>query len=507
MTSAVRRHFGKSSMAMLAGACMALFGAVAAADSPAQLKIGLLMDLSRGSPEVHEGRKRGFDLAISHVNDAGGVFGRPVATVVGDTRADPVTAVAEARRLVEEEGVHVIVGPSTSASALSVAAQVTGPAGVPTVSNSATSPRLSRADDGDFLFRTTYSDIRQGPVLARVARERGFDNVGLLYRDDAWGQGLAGAFAAAWEGELVSVATGGGQTDFMADLRASASRGAQALVVVTFETEAELIVRQALAGGLYDRFVFGDAAKRLSLVRAIGGDRLGGMHGTGPAALGNTASGAAWGGGICRRVRRVADGDLREGGLRRHGGPGARGTSCRQRRRRRDPRRSSRDRRPSGRLSHRRGQRHCRGAAGSPPGRRHRLRGGGVGHGLGRERATFTAAVSASGASPRTGESRKWRPSSTTADASGAAATTQIVWLVAGAAPAKSTDCAARFTTPSCLRSWCGARRRERRGIRSIVKNEPEGLLTASPCTIHGMQRLFAGPKISPHFATHRASQ
>ena len=279
---------------MLAGACMALFGAVAAADSPAQLKIGLLMDLSRGSPEVHEGRKRGFDLAISHVNDAGGVFGRPVATAVGDTRADPVTAVAEARRLVEEEGVHVIVGPSTSASALSVAAQVTGPAGVPTVSNSATSPRLSRADDGDFLFRTTYSDIWQGPVLARVARERGLDNVGLLYRDDAWGQGLAGAFAAAWEGALVSVATGGGQTDFVAELRESASQGARALVVVTFETEAELIVRQALDSGLYDRFVFGDAAKRLSLIRAIGGDRLGGTYGTGPAALGNTASGAAW---------------------------------------------------------------------------------------------------------------------------------------------------------------------------------------------------------------------
>ncbi len=279
---------------MLAAACMALFGAVATADSPAQLKIGLLMDLSRGSPEVHEGRKRGFDLAISHVNGAGGVFGRPVATAVGDTRADPVTAVAEARRLVEEEGVHAVVGPSTSASALSVAAQVTGPAGIPTVSNSATSPRLSRADDGDFLFRTTYSDIRQGPVLARVARERGFDNVGLLYRDDAWGRGLAGAFAAAWEGELVSVATGSGQTNFMADLRESASQGAQALVVITFETEAEFIVRQALDSSLYDRFVFGDAAKRLSLVCAIGGDRLGGMYGTGPAALGNTASGAAW---------------------------------------------------------------------------------------------------------------------------------------------------------------------------------------------------------------------
>ncbi len=294
MTDAVRRRFGKNATAVLAGVCLALFGVAATADSPAQLRIGLLMDLSGGSTEVHEGRKSGFDLAILHINQAGGVFGQPVATSLGDTRIDPDTAVAEARRLVEEEGVHAIVGPGSSASALLVAAQVAAPAGVPAISNSATSPKLSVADDGDFLFRTTYSDIWQGPVLARVARERGFDNVGLLYRDDAWGQGLAGAFAAAWQGDLVSVATGSGQTDFMADLRASASGGAEALVVVAFETEAHLIVRQALDSGLYGRFVFGDAAKRLSLVRAIGADRLGGMYGTGPAALANTASGAAW---------------------------------------------------------------------------------------------------------------------------------------------------------------------------------------------------------------------
>ena len=295
MTDALCRRLSKRAMAMLTGVFMALFVvAAAAAGTPGPLKIGLLIDLSRGSPEVHEGRKRGFDLAISHINKAGGVFGHPVATAVGDTEADPETAVTQARRLINEEGVHAIVGPGTSASALAVAARVTGPAGIPTVSNSATSPKLSTAEDGDFLFRTTYSDIRQGPVLARVARERGFDNVGLLYRDDAWGQGLAGAFATAWEGGLVSVATGSGQTEFLDGLRESASEGAEALVVIAFETEAERIVRQALDSGLYDRFVFGDAAKRLRLVRAIGGARLGGMYGTGPGDPGDTPSGAAW---------------------------------------------------------------------------------------------------------------------------------------------------------------------------------------------------------------------
>lgn len=292
MTSAVRRSILAGAMALLTGACMTF--AAAGAESPEPFKIGLLMNLSSGSPETHDDRRRGFDLAIAHINAAGGVFGLPVATAVGDTEADPETAVAAARRLVETEGVHAIVGPNTSASALSVAARVIGPAGIPSVSNSASSPMLGAADDGDFLFRTATSDAWQGPVLAGVARERGFDNLGLLYRADAWGRGLSDAFAAAWEGGLVSVATAAGQTEFLAALQESASEGAQALVVLAFETEAERIVRQAIDSGLYDRFLFGDTAKRPRLVRSIGGARLGGTYGTGPAASGSAASGAAW---------------------------------------------------------------------------------------------------------------------------------------------------------------------------------------------------------------------
>ena len=57
---------------------------------------------------------------------------------------------------------------------------------------------------------------------------------------------------------------------------------------------AKVMVREALDSGLFDRFVFGDAAKRPSLVRAIGGTRLGGMYGTGPATAPESAASAAW---------------------------------------------------------------------------------------------------------------------------------------------------------------------------------------------------------------------
>ena len=88
-------------------------------------------------------------------------------------------AVVEARRLIEVEGVHAIVGPNRSADTLPVAR--TGESDRPESppwSFSATSPKLTTIADGDFLFRTALSDVAQGPVLAGVAREQGFDNVG-----------------------------------------------------------------------------------------------------------------------------------------------------------------------------------------------------------------------------------------------------------------------------------------------------------------------------------------
>ena len=283
---------------LLGAAGMLLTGTVAEpaarSDRPAALKIGLLMDFSSGSTEAARDRQRAFDLAIKHVNDGGGVFGRAVLVAVGDTTANPDTAVAVARRLVQVEGVHAIVGPNASVNALLIAERVIGPAGVPTISFSATSPKLTAATDNDFLFRTALSDISQGPVLARVTRERGFNNVGLLYVDDAWGQGLTGAFRAAWGGAIKAVAVERDQISFLAELRESASGGAQALVVIAFETAAGIMVREAIDNGLYDRFTFGDAAKRLSLVRSIGGARLGGMHGTGPATSPDNPASAAW---------------------------------------------------------------------------------------------------------------------------------------------------------------------------------------------------------------------
>ncbi len=256
-------------------------------------KLGLMLDFTGGLAEYGNEMRRGFDLAIKHINAAGGVWGQPVEAFVTDSTLDPTVAVEEARRLVEVEGIHAFVCCTASSITLAVT-DVTAPAQVPTVSPSATSPQLTLAEDDDFLFRSTLSDAAQGPILAQIAADRGFDNVGLIYRNDAWGQGYATAFEGAWEGEIVSIAIDPAQTSYIAELQQSVANSAQALMVVTFVPEAEIMIREAIEQGFYDQFVFSNGVQSPQLIETIGAEHLAGMYGAGPASATNSESAVAW---------------------------------------------------------------------------------------------------------------------------------------------------------------------------------------------------------------------
>lgn len=267
-------------------------------DSLAPLKIGFIGDLTGGLAEIGVEMRDGFLLAVEHVNEAGGVFGQPVEFVIGDTNTDPTIAVEEARRMIEIEGVHVIVGAHASANTLAIAESVTGPSGIPQISPASSSPQLAVANDDDFLFRATLNDNVQGPALAQVVREQGFSNVGVIYRDDAWGQGIADSFEASftetWGGQVVKVAVAPQQTSYLSELQQSLSNDPEALVMLAYVPEGAIILREAIENDLYSDFVFGPTSRNPSLLDAIGAEHLGGMYGTAPGTAPGTESALLW---------------------------------------------------------------------------------------------------------------------------------------------------------------------------------------------------------------------
>ena len=266
--------------------------------TPGPLKIAFLGDLTGGLAEIGVEMRDGFLLAIQHINEAGGVFGQPVEFVIGDTNTDPTIAVEEARRMIEIEGAHAIVGAHSSTNSLAVAESITGPAGIPQISPASSSPQLAVAADNDFLFRATLNDNVQGPALAQLVNEQGYSNVGVIYRDDAWGQGIADSFAEAfvetWGGQLVKVAVAPQQTSYLSEIQQSLENQPEALVMLAYVPEGTIILRESIENSLYDRFIFGPTSRNFSLIDAIGAEHLADMYGTAPGTAPGTESALLW---------------------------------------------------------------------------------------------------------------------------------------------------------------------------------------------------------------------
>ncbi|MEX2032494.1 MAG: ABC transporter substrate-binding protein, partial [Dehalococcoidia bacterium] len=229
-----------------------------------------------------------------HINDAGGVNGMPFEFVVGDDKTDATAAVEEARRLIEVEGVAAIVGPLASGVTIAVTESVAAAAEVVVISPSATSPSITDANDDGFLFRSTTSDAAQGVVLADLAKNEGLTSVGVLYLNDAYGQGLADAFEAAFGEGVTKSSFEDGAASYLAELQAAAAGGADTLVAIGYPTQAQIFIREALENNLFSNFLFVDGTKSVDLVEAIGADALEGMKGTAPTGGPATEARQAW---------------------------------------------------------------------------------------------------------------------------------------------------------------------------------------------------------------------
>lgn len=274
--------------AQLIGAASALTMAIGVADAE-PLKLGALMPMTGDLQAYGETSLNGIRLAADEINAAGGVMGEPVQVQVGDTQTSPQAGVDAAQKLASIQGVHAFVGALSSGVTIPVAQSVASEEGLPQISGASTSPVITTLDDNDFLFRTVPSDAFQGVALSDVTREAGYDTVGVIYINNDYGKGLAEAFNSAYTeaGGTVTamVAYEQRQPAYRGELqKAAANGGADALVLVGYPENGQTIVRQALEGGYFSKFVFTDGLKAPEMIENIGAQYMNGTVGTAPQA-------------------------------------------------------------------------------------------------------------------------------------------------------------------------------------------------------------------------------
>ena len=263
-------------------------------DNLPPLIVGNLNAFTGSIAEFGPPLRNSVQLAASHVNRAGGVGGGSMLVISRDTAVNPVQGVDAARALVDVEGAVAIVGALSSGVTIASAQSVTIPKGVLLISGASTAPAITTLEDDDLLFRTTPSDAAQGAVLARLADELGYQTVGIMYINNAYGEGLAAQFEesfAEYGGQVTAkVPHEDTQPTFASELEKATEGNPDALAVMSYTGQSRVYVREALEGGYADTFLFVDGVKGSEWIDEIDAwDELDGTLGTAPGSEGNPA--------------------------------------------------------------------------------------------------------------------------------------------------------------------------------------------------------------------------
>ena len=251
----------------------------------APLIVGNLNTFTGSLSEFGPPLRNSIELAADHVNRAGGVQGASMVIISRDTAVNPVQGVDAARALVDVQNVAAIIGALSSGVTVAVAQSVTVPKNTLMISGASTAPSISVLEDGDFLFRTTPSDASQGVILARLAQELGYDTVGIMYINNAYGEGLANQFEESFTalGGTVTakVPHEDVQPSYVSELDKATDGDPDALAVLSYTGQASVYVREALEGGYADEFLFADGTKGEEWIEGIDAwDALDGLMGT-----------------------------------------------------------------------------------------------------------------------------------------------------------------------------------------------------------------------------------
>ncbi|RMG48687.1 MAG: hypothetical protein D6718_01200 [Acidobacteria bacterium] len=165
----------------------------AACGPPAPIHIGGLIPESGAAAVYGRPIKRGIELAIDEINEAGGVLGgRRIEFECHDTATNGDVAEAAAHELLEK-GVPAVIGPATSSVALRLV-PIFNEHETILLSPAASSPTLTK-EGGDWFFRVYPSDIGEGYRMATFCRDMVLSRVAVVAVKDSFGQGVADVFA------------------------------------------------------------------------------------------------------------------------------------------------------------------------------------------------------------------------------------------------------------------------------------------------------------------------
>ncbi len=234
-----------------------------AASAQDTYRIGLVSPLSGANARYGAFANKGANLAAKEINAAGGVMGKKIEFVSGDSQCVPAEGVSATKRMISFDKLPLIIGDICSSVTLAMQ-PLAEEAGVLLVNAASSNPAITyKAGVGGFkwTFRNYPTDEgRAAIVLEHAVKNRGLKNFAVLSVDSDYGRGAIN-FTKKYlprypDAKILSEDYyKESETDFRPVLSKIKNAGAQAIVMYGQADTTPIVARQMLEMGLAGKVV------------------------------------------------------------------------------------------------------------------------------------------------------------------------------------------------------------------------------------------------------------
>lgn len=210
-------------------------------------------------------------IAQDEINKKGGVLGKKLSMIIGDSACDPQQSVNAATKLVSQ-GVVGAVGGYCSGATLPTL-KIWGDAHVPFIITAANSTKLIPANPGNAFMINSTGDEQATKAVAFLGG-KGIKTLAIVNQGDAYSQDLANLTRDAWQKAGHKVAafetSNKGEQDYSAIITSIKAATPDAVLWTAYYADGGLFVRQLRQAGYKGVIAVGDGSNSSKLFDIAG---------------------------------------------------------------------------------------------------------------------------------------------------------------------------------------------------------------------------------------------
>lgn len=266
---------------------LALFGcgqkepANTGTDAPAEggeVLVGIMVPTTGSEATYGKDMENSFNLAVDHINAAGGIGGKMIKTVTADDACDPQQSASAANKLISQ-GVVAVVGGYCSGATIPTLT-LYNDAKIPFVITAANSSKISAENPGN-AFQTNGTAFHQIEKAIEMWNKGGVKKVAVVHQGDGYSADLAKIAEEEWKkagNEIVAIEVmNKGEQDTSALVTRLKAKSPDLVFWTAYFADGGLLIKQLRQSGYEGKIMAGDGSCSPQLME-IGGTATEGVQ-------------------------------------------------------------------------------------------------------------------------------------------------------------------------------------------------------------------------------------